>query len=81
MLEHIEERLRLNAKQFVAAEEPERITIQVLFGDGWNQLEDRANVGQEFRALVDDGHVPGLRSLPRQEWNNQRNHVEYVRVQ
>ena len=79
MLDYIERRLRANAAQFVEAEYPERITIQALFGDGWDQLDDPARIGTEFRALVDGGHVEGLRSLPRREWINQRNHVEYVR--
>lgn len=79
MLEHIERRLRANAAQFIEVEVPEQITIQTLYGDGWDQLGDRAQIGIEFRELVDGGHIEGLRSLPRQEWNNQRNHVEYVR--
>jgi hypothetical protein len=78
-LKYIEDRLRANASQFIAAKGPERITVQALYGDGWDQLEDPAQIGREFRALVESGQIEGLRSLPRREWNNQRNHVEYVR--
>jgi uncharacterized protein (DUF2267 family) len=79
LLKYIEDRLRGNAAQFIAAEGPERIIIRELYGDGWDQLEDPAQIGREFRALVESGQIEGLRSLPRREWNNQRNHVEYVR--
>lgn len=79
MLEEIEKRLRTNAAQFIEAMEPERITIQAIYGKGWDELDNPAQIGTDFRALVDGGHIRGLRSLPRREWNNQRNHVEYVR--
>ena len=79
LLRHIEDRLRANAAQFIASDGPERITIQALYGAEWDQLEDPAQIGREFRALVESGQIEGLRSLPRREWNNQRNHVEYVR--
>lgn len=42
-------------------------------------LDDPAQIGRDFRTLVNAGNIPGLRSLPRNEWLNQRNHVEYVR--
>lgn len=79
LLRYIEDRLRANATQFIAADGPKRITIQALYGTKWDQLEDPAQIGREFRALVESGQIEGLRSLPRCEWKNQRNHVEYVR--
>jgi hypothetical protein len=77
--QEVEERLKENARRFIEAEEPERITVQLLYGEGWDHLHDVAQIGREFRVLVNAGDIPGLRSLPRNEWRNQRNHVEYAR--
>ena len=77
--QEVEERLKENARRFIEAEEPERITVQLLYGEGWDHLHDVAQIGRKFRVLVNAGDIPGLRSLPRNEWRNQRNHVEYAR--
>ena len=74
------QRLRIGAERFIAADGPMRITIQDLYGNGWNAVEDPGAVGREFRKMVETGSFPGLRALDRREWLNQKNHVEYVRV-
>lgn len=80
MDEQTRERLRLGAERFVAADGPERVTIQDLYGDGWSIVENPGIVGKEFCKMVKAGKIPGLQALEKRDWLNQRNHAEYMRV-
>ena len=80
MDDNIRMKLREAAEAFVTADQPERATLAELYGEGWgDEVDNPRGVGREFRQMVNGGEIVGLRALHRNEWENQNNHVEYVR--
>jgi len=79
MDQEVEARLRGNVEHFVLQAGPEHVKIRELYGDGWDEVAHPTRVGQEFSRMVKAGEFPGLEAVPRDEWINKNNHVEYRR--